>query len=130
MYLLTISSIAHVNLDIILGCSENKLGLLELIKNYYDLAEKCFNNTFEQESTINEINIYVLSCEDYKYFEKLFKKYKNKIDDKLNELKYDYSPFMECIWYLVYREESDNIDFTSNECKKIISIINNSKQMI
>ena len=130
MFLITVSSIAHVNLDIILGIAESKTEIFEILWKYTELNLKVYERTYEDDVTYNEINIYKISSEHYTYLTKLYKKYDEVFENKFSRMNFDPQSFMVYFWYGVYESESNDIDFTKSECKRIKKIIRKSNKLI
>ena len=130
MFLITVSSIAHVNLDIILGIAESKTEIFEILWKYTELNLKVYERTYEDDVTYNEINIYKISSEHYAYLTKLYKKYDEVFEDKFSKMNFNSQSFMVYFWYGIYESESNDIDFTKSECKRIKKIIRKSNKLI
>ena len=130
MYLVTVSSIAHVNFDIILGIASEKSGIFELLWKYTELNLKCYDRSFEEENTYNEMNIYKISRENFKYLTKLHKVYSESFEDKFDKMGFNPEPSMTYFWYGVFESESSTEDFTRSECKKIKKIIKQSQKAL
>lgn len=129
MYLVVVSSEAHVQLDIILGIAQNKTELLEILWNYTELNLKYFNRSFEEEITQNNINIHIISNEDYSYLNGLYKKYEDDLTKYLYKLDFTPSGVTTNFWYGILETESDDYTFSKKEREKIRRIINRATSL-
>lgn len=76
MYIVIASCTSHIEQAIILGISKSKNGVFEIIWNYVKINIECFRNTFEEDYSYDNINIYKISAKDHNYLNKLYDKHK------------------------------------------------------
>ena len=128
MYLVILSSRAHVDKKVILGISKTNDGVFGILWNNTLLSTKLGYN-FADENISHKINVYKISDDDYNYLSKIEGNRSEIIDEMFEEYQFDSSDndAESIFWYGVYVSEDDNkIVFTEEQCKKIKQIIKQS----
>ena len=127
-YLVNLSMLSQCTFECILGIAKNKTEILELLWNHTLLKTIFYKRTFEED--LNEdISIYKISEDDYIFLNNLYEKYEDKLEERMESYEMKPSEITTNFWHGVYEIEENDVDFSKNDCLKIINIIKRSKEI-
>ena len=128
MYLIYTECVATCVHDVVLGICENMNEVIEIIWNFSRFTLHVDGNTYEENG--NLIKIAKISENNYKILEKLYSKYEDKLQEYLENSRFDGWKDESCnvsFWYGVYdSEETKDILFINEDCEIIKNIVKES----
>jgi len=124
-YLVTSETIAHVDIECILGVAENSIEVFSILNNFFKSSD-----TFEEFTIYNTIIIWEISEDNIKFFNKLFEKYEEHIDKLLQDNTYQIEDLYQNYKCIPYINSEDIVIFTKKEVKQIENIIENATQIL
>ncbi len=129
-YLLHHDTYQCVNFQAIIGITENKNGIYELLFNYYKQNLK-LNPNMTFENSHDNIKIYSISEENYDYLLDNINNKRDKIDKNLKQLNFTHESQQSYFIYVILNNDGNKYDiFNKKFHTKYDEIIENSQLII
>ena len=124
-YLATIKTIAHVDIRMILGTAESSIEVYSLLYNFFKI---CGLTGFEEGIMNYKICIFQITDDESKYFDKLWNKYEEELEDTRDRDIEDnvFGNFK----FVYYINSEGEVMFTKKEVKTIKQIIKNANKVL
>lgn len=132
MYLIYTECVATCVHDVVLGICENMNEVIEIIWNFSRFTLHVDGKTYEENC--NLIKIAKITDNNYKILENLYSKYEEKLQEYLENPRFDGWKDESCnvyFWYGVYdSEETKDILFINEDCEIIKNIVKESTLLV
>ncbi|AYV76794.1 MAG: hypothetical protein Barrevirus1_16 [Barrevirus sp.] len=127
-YLVTVETVAHVDIKYILGIGDESCEVYSLLYNFY----KTCGNTFEEATTYYTITVYEITEPQITYIKSMYDKYEEQIE-KITE-EYDNLGLEDNLFgnfrFIPFCNSEDEVIFTKAEVKRINSIIKGATKIL
>jgi len=128
-FLITIQTIAHVDIRNIIGYADDAVELASILSDLSKYA--CYNYaSFEDFITCIDINIFNIGDEQLEFIKKIAEKYYDVIDEQyLDRKKWKCENFFGNYMDLKYVNLEGDVDMRKRDCKKIRQLLESCLQL-